>query len=351
MKPNFDMMEYTVTIAMPVYNVQAYIRRSMESALSQTFESIEFLIIDDCGTDASIDIVREMLETHPRGQHIRIVRQPRNMGVGEARNRAMDEARGRYLYFMDADDTIQPNTIETLHEALVRHGAEVCFGSYEQTWDFKDDAKSNIYQYPDRVFYSNDSFGNFAFRKYDGIQTSSWNILFDMAFLRNSKLRFLPVNYWEDMAFMMCLPTCVSKAVTLSAATYHYCCRYNSLSNFQQRESIQKSEIEKTANAIETTKQATSKYSRKGFYPNLLNKQMMTDFYIACAIIRHRQTITPPFSTKEIRNLMHSPLSLTQILRHKQKKWQNLFLFMLGMIPPSISVAIIKKLGKKKGLI
>ena len=97
-------MAYEVTIGIPVYNVEKYIRSSLDSALAQTFESIEFLILDDCGTDKSIDIVKEYQQTHPRGKDIRIVRQPHNMGIGETRNRILDETRTKYLYMLDSDD-------------------------------------------------------------------------------------------------------------------------------------------------------------------------------------------------------------------------------------------------------
>ena len=69
-------MSYEVTIGIPVYNVEKYIRLTMDSALSQTFGSIEFLILDDCGTDKSMDVVREYQQTHPRGKDIHIISQP-----------------------------------------------------------------------------------------------------------------------------------------------------------------------------------------------------------------------------------------------------------------------------------
>ena len=99
-------MKYEVTIGMAVYNVGKYIRMSLDSALAQTFESIEFLILDDCGTDESMDIVREYQLKHSRGKNIRILSQPHNMGIGMARNRIIDEAQGCFLYFMDSDDSI-----------------------------------------------------------------------------------------------------------------------------------------------------------------------------------------------------------------------------------------------------
>jgi len=79
------MKQYEVTIGIPVYNAERYIRLTMDSVLAQTFESIEFLVLDDCGTDASMDIVRQYQQSHPRGHDIRIVQQPQNGGIGRAR--------------------------------------------------------------------------------------------------------------------------------------------------------------------------------------------------------------------------------------------------------------------------
>ena len=86
-------MPYEVTIGIPVYNVEKYIRLTMDSALAQTFDNIEFLILDDCGTDKSMEIVRDYQQKHPRGNNIRIVRQPQNMGIGNGRNRIIEDTR------------------------------------------------------------------------------------------------------------------------------------------------------------------------------------------------------------------------------------------------------------------
>ena len=87
-------MQYEVTIGIPVYRAVDYIRQTMESALSQSFPSIEYLIVDDCGEDGSIEIVEELQQKHPRGKDIRIVRHGNNHGVGVARNRILTEACG-----------------------------------------------------------------------------------------------------------------------------------------------------------------------------------------------------------------------------------------------------------------
>ena len=104
-------MKYNVTIGIPVYNVEPYIARSLESALTQTYLSIEFLLVDDASSDLSVDIVRRFQMSHPRGADIRILSNPKNLGVSSSRNRIIDEAQGDYLYFMDADDILWMPTI------------------------------------------------------------------------------------------------------------------------------------------------------------------------------------------------------------------------------------------------
>ena len=73
--------KYKVTIGMPVYGVEKYIRKCMLSVLNQTFEEdIEILAVDDLGPDNSVEIIKELQRTHPRGNCIRIITQPQNMG-------------------------------------------------------------------------------------------------------------------------------------------------------------------------------------------------------------------------------------------------------------------------------
>lgn len=120
----------------------------MDSALAQTFESIEFLIVDDCGTDSSISIVKELQETHPRGKDIHILYQKENKGVSAARNRIIDEAQGRYLYFMDADDLIESETLSILMSHQRRTGADIVYGSYDKIETYHDHRILETIQYP-----------------------------------------------------------------------------------------------------------------------------------------------------------------------------------------------------------
>ena len=107
-----------ITLSMPIYNVEKYIERALLSALNQTYQNLEILIVDDLGHDNSMDIVYQLKSTHPRGNCIRIITHKKNLGLGGTRNTAIESAQGKYLYFMDSDDAIVPDCIETLYNII-----------------------------------------------------------------------------------------------------------------------------------------------------------------------------------------------------------------------------------------
>lgn len=351
-------MEYEVTIGIPLYNAEHFIRTTLESALNQTLANIEFLIVDDCGTDGSAEIVKDMQSTHPRGNDIRIVRQPENMGVGPARNRIIDEARGRYLYFMDSDDLIAPETISLLHENVTRHAAEIAFGSYEKVIykPSEDNAgasgEKELYSYPDAVLTGEGCLAEFAFRKYGGIQAAVWNWLVDLSFLRATGHRFINAHYWEDMVFTYTLTTYVSRAVLLHDVTYSYMCREDSLSNYQRRDRITKSEVTANVATVDVLKGvARDRLMGRPYLGNWCYNVMMTDFYIICNVLRNRHVIHPAVTSAELRSFMSHPLRLRNILKLRQARAKNLFFYMLGKFPVGLSISIIRVIGKRKGLV
>ena len=158
-------MVYDVTIGIPVYKSVDYIRRALESALSQTYSSIEFLMVDDAGCDSSMEVIEGIKREHPRGNDIRIITHPKNMGVSASRNHIIDEAQGQFLYFMDSDDMIAENTIELMMQNVRQFNAEVVFGSYEK---IETSGEKTIYQYPSLQLLQEDELASFAYRKYAG---------------------------------------------------------------------------------------------------------------------------------------------------------------------------------------
>ena len=341
-------MKYDVTVGIPVYNVEPYVARSLESALAQTYPSIEFLLVDDFSSDLSADIVRRFQINHPRGADIRLLSNPKNLGVSGSRNRIIDEARGEYLFFMDADDVIDENTISLLIQMIRQCQAEVAFGSYEK---IEISGLKTIYQYPDIQLLENDSLARFAYRKFGGIQASACNYLVKLSILRENHLRFIDVNYWEDLVFTFDLVTYIHRAVMSSQITYHYLCRENSLSHYQSRQEIDKDEILNNVKAIDVLKSNTLHYSDKPYYPERCYIVMMFYFYMVCNILKRGKNVQPPFTYEEIRTLMSHPATFKEICSFRHVRIKNLLLYLIGKLPPLLCVETIRCLGKMKKII
>lgn len=338
-------MKYDVTIGIPVYRAEPYIRKTMESALSQTYPSIEYLIVDDGGDDQSIAIIKELSISHPRGKDIRMLSHPQNEGVSASRNQIIDEAKGDYLFFLDADDLIVEDAIAMLIQSIRQYEAEIAFGSYERI-DLA--GKRETYQYPTIQLLGNDQLAEFAYRKYAGIQASACNYLVKTSLLRESGLRFIASNYWEDFVFTFDLVTYISRAVLLSDITYMYICRENSLSHYQGRELVTKDEILRNIHTIDHLKNTSSIIYNKVFFPNRCFIIMMTDFYIACHIIKRRNNIVPPLSNQEIKAFFSHPATFRQICSFRQSRLKNMAFYLLGKLPSSLCVATIKLIEKTK---
>lgn len=341
-------MKYDVTIGIPVYKSVDYVQRSIDSALKQTYSSIEFLIIDDCGADGSIEIVERMKADHHRGRDIRIIKNEQNKGVAASRNRIIDEASGEFLYFMDSDDVIAKNTIELLMQHVRQYDAEIAFGSYER---IELTGKKTVFQYPAIQLFGEDELASFAYRKYAGIQASACNFLVKTSILRKYHHRFINTDYWEDLAFTFDLVTMVKWAVLLPNITYTYLCRNDSLSHYQERKQFSKDEILRNIHTIDHFKKTSSILCNKVYFPNRCYNILMTDFYIVCNILKNKDKIQPAFSKRELRDVMKSPLTFKETISLKSRKFENLFLYMLGVLPPSISIRIITILGKHRGLV
>jgi glycosyltransferase involved in cell wall biosynthesis len=115
-------MPPAISVILPVYNTEPYIDQCLQSILNQTFGDLEVIAIDDCGQDQAMGIV----EGHAAADHrIRIIRNDKNHGVAYSRNKGIHAARGRYLSFIDSDDSIDLDFYQKLYSAALEHQAEI----------------------------------------------------------------------------------------------------------------------------------------------------------------------------------------------------------------------------------
>ncbi|MCR5711622.1 MAG: glycosyltransferase [Prevotella sp.] len=344
-------MNYEVTIGIPVYNTEKYLRQTMESALAQSFENIEFLILDDCGTDSSMSIILEFQQSHPRGKDIHILHQPHNMGVSAARNRIIDEAQGNFLYFMDADDLIEPETLSFLMSHQRKTGADIVYGSYEKIETYNNNKVVATIQYPLMELKGKGCLAQYAWSKFGNVQTTIWNFVVEVQLLREAKIRFIETNFWEDMAFAYDLFPICNHAVLLPDITYHYMCRLNSLSRYQQREQISKDEVLQNISTINYMKKQCVHTKMEFYHPQHCLNVLIMAFYVFCYILKNKKMISPSFTNIELRSILIHPMIISDIMHFKHDRIVHLLFYLVGKFPPKLFVWTISLVGKIKGLI
>ena len=347
--------KFKVTVGMPVYGVENYIQKCLLSVLNQSFQDeIEILVVDDLGPDKSMDIVREIQVTHPKGKNIRIITQPKNMGCWAARNRVLEEAQGEYIMLVDSDDYISEDCIEKLYAQAVEHQVEAVYGSVlpvdlqGNTLDIGQDFLNQPYL----VLQGKDCLANFANKSvHPTLRDFIWNILFRKDFIEKNNIRFKQARFNDDMICSADVVPLVTSAVLIPDHTYYYVIRDNSLSNYQHRKEIKLDEIKEFIRIYSYLKNKCLELKDKSYFETRCTKGMILMFFMICGVLKNRDRINPALDDKVIKDAMEHPLTLKDILGFKEHKYINLGFYVIGKLPASLSVYILKILGKKKGVI
>lgn len=118
-----------VSVIVPVYNVEKYLKRCVDSLVGQSLQDIEIVLVDDCSPDSSPSLCDELAKSDKR---IRVVHKPVNEGLGMARNTGIDNASGDYIMFLDSDDTYHPDACKRLYNACVENDAQISSGCFHK---------------------------------------------------------------------------------------------------------------------------------------------------------------------------------------------------------------------------
>ena len=114
-------MKELISIIVPVYNVEKYLNRCIDSLISQTYQNIEIILVDDGSTDSSSEIVDGYLKKDNR---IKVFHKD-NGGLSDARNKGIEISKGKYLSFVDSDDYVTNTYIETLYNTIIEYEADI----------------------------------------------------------------------------------------------------------------------------------------------------------------------------------------------------------------------------------
>lgn len=175
-----------ITVAIACYNLENRITVCLESVVSQNYDDIEILVVDDCSTDGSVDVVKKLAECHP-DREIRIIKNETNLGLCKVRNISIREARGEAIFFMDGDDTIEPGTISLFQRRMEETGVEVVAGSFRKT-----DVNGNTLltkQFPEDTIKGDFAYSSYIEKHIRGFfWTALWNNLYRLDFLRTNNI-------------------------------------------------------------------------------------------------------------------------------------------------------------------
>lgn len=210
--------EIKISVIMPVYKVEKFVGKAIESIQAQTLREFEFLIVDDGTPDGSGKICDEYAEKDSR---IRVFHRE-NGGAPSARNLAMDEARGTYYYFMDSDDWAEPDMLADMYALAEAHRAQlVVTGYFIDTYYSDTEYLTLSVTQPDAV-YDQEAFRRAAYRLFDvNMLYTPWNKLYSRDYIESRGLRF-PQTFWDDFPFNLSVVRDVERVAVSSKQYYHF---------------------------------------------------------------------------------------------------------------------------------
>ena len=193
-----DRMTPSISVIIPTYNVEAYIRGCLESVLDERSISLEVIVVEDCSTDSSLRIARAVAAEDDR---VQIVELSENGGLGNARNVGLDHASGEWILFLDSDDELLPRSLGSMLELGERTEADMVMFDYARLY-WNDTRKRNMNA---PMFQAGE--GPFTLQERADLLDNlnvAWNKLYRRTFIADSGLRF-PPGIYEDIPWTYAL--------------------------------------------------------------------------------------------------------------------------------------------------
>ena len=211
-----------VSVILPIYNVEEYLKRSLDSAVNQTYTNLEIICVNDCSPDNSMEILKSYAAKDNR---IKIIERMQNGGVSAARNSGLEAATGDYIYFLDPDDWIDSDYIEKMVNVATKSGAEVVLN----TNIIAHKGEGEVTHFSDKTYNNiSDEFVN-AKEAILNIVWNTWAHLWKKSFLDKINASFPEGYIIEDEYFQATTYIYLDKIYVTRTSTYHYSIRDTSI--------------------------------------------------------------------------------------------------------------------------
>lgn len=222
-----------ITVVIPVYNCEKYIRKCIESVINQTYKNLEILIIIDGATDGSKDIIEEYAKKDTRIQII----SRKNEGIFYTRIEGIRKATSNYIYFLDGDDWIEKNAIEIMYAYMEKYHCNIV-----RCQNYYKDEKVKVEVVKEIQFLKKEDFNNKLYKDLFGTHyfSSIWNQLIDKRIFEEMQNIDYNINYGEDYIINLNLYKNINSLLLIPNYFYHYRTNNNSITNTQNYEVLLK---------------------------------------------------------------------------------------------------------------
>lgn len=216
----------TISIIVPIYNVEKYLARCIESLIAQTYTQLEIILVNDGSRDSSLEICQEYAARDSRI----VVIDKENEGVAIARNTGIDRAKGEYVAFIDPDDWVEAEMYGSLLNQIKKWQSPICLCNFYK--DTKRRSVPKLFEFKDEILKDeeiqeqliNNMIGMpDLLPKYVYVMGSVWRGLYSRNFLNENDLRFVPkLTIMEDLVFMVQVLLKCHKVAIDQGVWYHY---------------------------------------------------------------------------------------------------------------------------------
>ena len=221
-----------ISIIVPIYNVENYLRQCLDSIMNQTYQNFECLLINDGSPDNSADICREYVSKDSRFRYF----EKENGGVSSARNLGIEHSKGEYITFIDSDDWVESDYLEVLYRALLEEQADIAISTYKQF--NMDDNCYYLHSYQrgyDRKVFTNAELIDALYSLY--VYDNTYNFVSCKLVSREilKYIRFnLSTSYGEDMEFWNKVFLISKKIVYVNKDTYIYRTTHDNSKHYEE---------------------------------------------------------------------------------------------------------------------
>lgn len=234
---NEEKMKPEISIVVPVYQVEKFVRDSIQSILNQTYISFEIICINDGSRDSSLNILQQLAQEDSR---VKVFSQE-NQGVSAARNTALDMVSGEYVAFLDPDDIMHPQFLEIMLSEIKANDADVVCCGFKKISENEKVINPPVYESVRSKKFKNHLL-SFALRKKPRPNNSLWNKIYKSSVIKSIRFE-KDIKVAEDMLFILRTLINAEKVFYIKTPLIYYRIRENSITHFKLTEAYIDSHI------------------------------------------------------------------------------------------------------------